>query len=65
MKFISKLFNRITVEDTMEDELYKAQMALLKAQTLYEYSTSEVSFQAARIKRLERQLNDLKPKTTA
>lgn len=64
MKFISKLFNRITVEDTMEDELYKAQMGLLKAQTMYEYATSEVSFQAARIKRLERQLNDLKSKAT-
>lgn len=65
MKFISKLFNRVTVEDTMQDELYKAQMALLKGQTMYEYATSEVSFHAARIKRLERQLNDLKSKTTS
>jgi hypothetical protein len=62
MKSISKLFKRVTVEDTIEDELYKAQMSLLKAQTMYEYYAAEVSFQAARIKRLERQLNDLKSK---
>lgn len=65
MKTLLKFFSRINVETIMEEELYKAQVALLKAQTMYEYATSEVSFQAARIKRLERQLNDQRSKTQA
>lgn len=65
MKTLLKFFSRIDVETIMEEELYKAQVALLKAQTMYEYATSEVSFQAARIKRLERQLNDQRSKTQA
>ena len=65
MKTLLKFFSRIDVETIMQEELYKAQVALLKAQTMYEYATSEVSFQAARIKRLERQLNDQRSKTQA
>ena len=54
------MFKRATLEQTMREELYRAQLALLKSQTMQEFANADVAYNTARVKRLEKQLNEKK-----
>ena len=46
-------FQRVTVDELKQQELYTAQCALLQAQTQLEYYTAMVEFNRQRIQRLK------------
>ena len=56
---IKNLFKRPTLESAITEELYSARHRLLQANTALDWATSEVAYNTARIKRLEKQQNEL------
>lgn len=56
---IKNLFKRPTLESAITEELYSARHRLLQANTTLDWATSEVAYNTARIKRLEKQQNEL------
>lgn len=56
---IKNLFKRPTLESAITEELYSAKHRLLQANTALDWATSEVAYNTARIKRLEKQQNEL------
>ena len=56
---IKNLFKRPTLESAISEELYSARHRLLQANTALDWATSEVAYNTARIKRLEKQQNEL------
>ena len=56
---IKNLFKRPTLEHSVAEELYAARHRLLQANTALDWATSEVAYNTARIKRLEKQQNEL------
>lgn len=59
MKTLKNYFKPLTIEQAIQEELYTARHRLLEAQTTLDWSNSEVLYNTSRIKRLEKQQNDM------
>lgn len=57
-KLYQKLFQRVTVQQLKEQELYTAQCSLLQAQSQLEYFQAMAEFNKQRIQRLRLQYNE-------
>jgi hypothetical protein len=53
MFWIKKIYTRLPISAVVDDELHEARLALLKAQSAQEFATSAVSYNQARVNRLE------------
>lgn len=59
MKWMKKIFRRLSPGEVAAQELADAQLSLLEALTAQEYATSVVAYNRQRIERLRRYLANL------